>query len=88
MFYFNTSVYWFTPAEFVWDNATHTPADLGAHTNQLVGVKAVGRLPSVGVCTTLCRLLHQLTLIQMLNQQSGIDMEVFCDNWTLQVYVQ
>ena len=55
--------------------ATHTPADLGALTNRLVGVKAVGRLQSVGVCATLRRrsaLLHRLTPIQMLNLPSAL----------------
>ena len=50
----------------------HTPADLGAHTNRLFGVKVVGRLQSVGVCATLLTLLRRLTPIQMLNLQSAL----------------
>ena len=71
--------------------ATHTPGDLGAHTYRLVGVKAVGRLQSVGVCATLRRrsaLLRRLTPIQMLNLQSALHKGVYGDNFVPQASVR
>ena len=62
-----------------------------AHTNRLVGVKAVGRVQSVGVCATLRRrsaLLRRLTPIQMLNLQSVLDKEVSGDNLAPQTYIR
>ena len=69
----------------------HTPADLGAHTYWLVGVKAVDRLQSVGVCANLRRrsaLLRWLMPIQMLNQQSALDKEISGDNLAPQMYIR
>ena len=44
-----------------------------AHTNRLVGVKAVGRLQSVGVCATLRRRSALLRRLTPINADSNVE---------------